>query len=519
MIRHLRWYAAGALAFMIAAVSPAYAAESEPLRFTLEESTKGEGYVWEAETATLKMHNFSFACDGDSSESGCILEFDTGDTPVTIELRGKNVLENTAAADEEPIDGSIYAKKLRITGDGVLTMRSETSLSLTDAGSSVTVDGGAQVYTHLLRAENINILGEKTLVRVPPAGGVEAVNILTIDGGSLCTSRIGAQGGIRAYGIPRDGSSPTFQPMILKNVYVRRGFAVQTAQYTCKLGIPEINGRTYFGSMISKSQAYVQNNLLMSDDYRKYDTDYFEIVPYGAMLPTDAAGHWAYERIVALTVPGRLGGYADRTFRPEKKVTRAEFAKMIFAAGDKLDGVVSESDADAFPDLEGNWARKMINGLAEAQVIDKSDYPDGFRPDSNVTRAEAVKMLVRKLGYTVDNPDGTDSKESTDGAESADSKESTDDAESADSKESTDDAESVDGKESTDGAERADGIANAEAKALPTYPDINDPDTQFYAGKATELGVADGNTDGTFAPDKVLTRAEAAAFLYNALYR
>ncbi len=489
MIRHLRGYAVGALVFMLAAISPAYAAESEPLRFTLEESSEGEGYVWESETATLKMHNFSFACDGDSSESGCIIEFDTGDTPVTIELRGKNVLENTAVADDDSIDGSIYAKKLRITGDGVLTMRSETSLSLTDSGSSVTVDGGAQVYTHLLRAENINIMGEKTLVRVPVTGGVEAVNMLTIDGGSLCTSRIGAQGGIRAYGIPRDGSTPTFQPIILKNVYIRRGLTIQTAQYTCKLDIPEINGRTYFGSIISKSKAYVQNNLLMSDDYRKYDTDYLEIVPNGAMLPTDAAGHWAYERIVALTVPGILGGYADRTFRPEKKVTRAEFAKMIFAAGDKLDGIVAESDTDAFPDLKGNWARKMINGLAEAGVIDKSDYPEGFRPDSNVTRAEAVKMLVRKLGYTADDAKGTD------------------------------DAESADSIDSADDAENAEDTANAETEALPAYPDIKDPDTKFYAGKATDLGVADGNSDGTFAPDKILTRAEAAAFLYNALYR
>ncbi len=497
MIRHLRGYAVGTLVFMLAAVSPAYAAESEPLRFTLEESAEGEGYVWEAETATMKMHNFSFAYDGDRPDSGCILEFDTGDTPVTIELSGKNVLENNAAADTDSICGSIYAQKLRITGDGVLTMRSETSLNLTDAGSSVTVDGGAQVYTHLLRAENINILGEKTLVRVPVTGGVEAVNTLTIDGGSLCTSRIGAQGGIRAYGIPRDGSSPTFQPMILKNVYIRRGLGVQTAQYTCKLDIPEINGRTYFGSMISKSKAYVQNNLLMSDDYRKYDTDYLEIVPNGAMFPTDAAGHWAYERIVALTVPGILGGYDDRTFRPERKVTRAEFAKMIFAAGDKLDGIVAESDADAFPDLEGNWARKMINGLAEAEVIDKSDYPEGFLPGANVTRAEAVKMLVRKLGYTAD------------------------DAEGAGSTEGEDSTEGEGNAENADGTESADDIANAEeeTETLPAYPDIKDPDTQFYAGKATGLGIADGNTDGTFAPDKVLTRAEAAAFLYNALYR
>jgi hypothetical protein len=45
-----------------------------------------------------------------------------------------------------------------------------------------------------------------------------------------------------------------------------------------------------------------------------------------------AASYWAYDEITALTAKKVIGGYADGTFKPEGKVTREEFAKMIVVA-------------------------------------------------------------------------------------------------------------------------------------------------------------------------------------------
>ncbi len=448
-----------ALLVIIFFVPSAEAAGFEPLKFTLEESVSGEGYTWDAKTATMTMDNFSLVQDTPGTAPGHIIEFDTGDTPATIVLHGRNLLAYETIHNGAARTGSIKAKNLRITGDGVLTMP-YACLVLTDPGASVTIDGGAQVYADMLRAENINISGDKTFVYVSGSGGVDAVNRLTMDGGNLCSYREGAKGGVRAYGIPRDGSEPVIQPMALKNVNIRHGLSVNTAQYTCNLdSLPDQKGGTFFGSMLSRGKVYVQNNILMNNDSQKYAEDKLEIVSLTSVIPNDISGHWAYEDILMMSVPGILGGYSDRTFRPEKKVTRAEFAKMLFAAGDKLGVNVFEKEGDEFPDLGNNWAKKMINGLAEAGVIEKSDYPDGFKPDGEVTRAEAVKMIMRKFGYR-----------------------------------------------------------RTEEETVKSFPDVKDPDTAYYAGKAVETGVANGNTDGTFAPHKVLTRAEAAAFICNSIY-
>jgi len=444
-------------------INPAYAAEgTDSMKFGLDLSAQGEGYVWDADSATMTMDGFSLTKDGLLETPEYLIEFDTGDTPVTIVLKGKNTLGNLSAGDDTTPTGSIKAKNLHITGDGVLTLRGQTSLCNTDPGSSLILDGGAQLHASLVRAENITVSGEKTLLSIPGNGSVEAVNALTVDGGSICSGRIEGKGGIRAYGIPRDGATPSFQPMTLRDVNVRHGMGVQNVEYACAIPeLPELEGRTFYGSIIAKGEAYMQDNTLVSVK-QKVGLNYYEIIPHSVLLPNDISGHWAYDRIIALCVPGLVRGYADRTFRPERKVTRAEFAKMLFAAGDKLGGVLPEKTEDEFPDLQGSWARGMINGLAGAGVIDKADYPNGFSPDTKVTRAEAVKMLMRKLGYKREE--------------------------------------------------------NAEITVITPYPDVQDEDTKYYAGMATTIGAASGNTDGTFAPDKILTRAEATAFIYNALY-
>ena len=43
-------------------------------------------------------------------------------------------------------------------------------------------------------------------------------------------------------------------------------------------------------------------------------------------------GYWSYDAIMALKKVGILAGYPDGTFRPDEKVTRAEFAAMLTKA-------------------------------------------------------------------------------------------------------------------------------------------------------------------------------------------
>ncbi|WNR43160.1 S-layer homology domain-containing protein [Paenibacillus roseipurpureus] len=51
-----------------------------------------------------------------------------------------------------------------------------------------------------------------------------------------------------------------------------------------------------------------------------------------AILLKDITGHWAKSSVETATQKGYVDGYEDQTFRPENKVSRAEFIKMVVRA-------------------------------------------------------------------------------------------------------------------------------------------------------------------------------------------
>ncbi len=99
------------------------------------------------------------------------------------------------------------------------------------------------------------------------------------------------------------------------------------------------------------------------------------------------------KKLIAL---GILTGYEDGTIKPDNKITRAEFAAIVTR---ELDLVSVGMGTTPFKDVPATfWGSGVIN-LAYGKGIIKG-YPDGtFKPDANVTYAEAITMLVRMLGY------------------------------------------------------------------------------------------------------------------------
>lgn len=77
--------------------------------------------------------------------------------------------------------------------------------------------------------------------------------------------------------------------------------------------------------------------------------------------------------------------------RPEGKITRAEFATIAARFFD-----VTYNGKDLFPDISGHWAKDYINQAANKGFV--NGYEDGtFKPDRNITRAEAVTLVNRTL--------------------------------------------------------------------------------------------------------------------------
>lgn len=91
-----------------------------------------------------------------------------------------------------------------------------------------------------------------------------------------------------------------------------------------------------------------------------------------------------------------IGGYPNGMFYPDQPLTRAEASKIFYALlKNKNYPVLS------FPDVpSGIWFATDVGVLAHLRVI--NGYPNGaFGPDANITRMEFVKMAVNCSTLTV----------------------------------------------------------------------------------------------------------------------
>lgn len=93
-----------------------------------------------------------------------------------------------------------------------------------------------------------------------------------------------------------------------------------------------------------------------------------------------------------------ISGYSDGSFRPDKSITRAEAAQMFYLLA-KADGYTpsSGSSKEFFPDVKkSDWYYDAVKYLADIGVA--SGYPDEtFKPNSTITRAEFIAMAMRLI--------------------------------------------------------------------------------------------------------------------------
>ena len=107
---------------------------------------------------------------------------------------------------------------------------------------------------------------------------------------------------------------------------------------------------------------------------------------------TDVADdYWANTAISTMTGLGIVQGRSTTTFDPKAPITRAQFAAICarFDTG-------KSSGEQTFSDIQGHWAEKYIERAAELGWI--KGFEDGtFRPDTYITRAQAMTMINRVL--------------------------------------------------------------------------------------------------------------------------
>lgn len=106
---------------------------------------------------------------------------------------------------------------------------------------------------------------------------------------------------------------------------------------------------------------------------------------------SDISGHWAEEAIKNMAARNLLTGYSDGTFKPDGKVTRAEFAVII----DRMLGLDASATELPFTDVEpGSWYADAVSRLYNAGVIKGKDETS-FGTSDKITNEQIAVLLKR----------------------------------------------------------------------------------------------------------------------------
>ncbi len=171
---------------------------------------------------------------------------------------------------------------------------------------------------------------------------------------------------------------------------------------------------------------------------------------------TDVIDHWAEEEICILYREGVIEGYSEKTFLPDSKITRAEFLKMVLEY--KGYAVYSVQSASFTDTAPGDWYYQYVT-FAHSKGF-TSGYSDGsFHPNEPITRAEAVTLVMKEAGIT----------------------------------------------------------AYDTSDIYHTFTDVHETDWfAISVAAAVDMDIINGYGDGSFRPDNEITRAESAVVVEHA---
>ena len=140
------------------------------------------------------------------------------------------------------------------------------------------------------------------------------------------------------------------------------------------------------GSLTRAQAAQILFNLLKDEEKN---------VEFGKSFSDVKDGDWFYQPVMVLAAKNIIKGYPDGTFKPEAKITKAEFVALC-ARFFTLEGTSS-----SYNDVANHWASKFIIS-AEAKGW-LSIYTDAaFEPNAVITRKEVVSITNKVFRRTPD---------------------------------------------------------------------------------------------------------------------
>lgn len=100
------------------------------------------------------------------------------------------------------------------------------------------------------------------------------------------------------------------------------------------------------------------------------------------------SSHWAYSAVQKAVAKGYVDGYTNGTFKPDTSVSRAEFVKMVVAAM-KLETTPTS----------GKWYVQYANSATKAGLYSANDFANNDSSwNKTMTREEMARVAARAVG-------------------------------------------------------------------------------------------------------------------------
>ncbi|MFC1747830.1 S-layer homology domain-containing protein [Pseudomonadota bacterium] len=231
---------------------------------------------------------------------------------------------------------------------------------------------------------------------------------------------------------------------------VRSHLLALNGGYTYYIRVCQYDGAGNCVAYSNMVSAVIDGSVTVDDGKVTYKADDVTFV--------DTTAHWAEDYADKLKDTCGVLGYKDTDgvptgyFDPDSPITRAELAKMIINCAH---GELAAAEVETYPDVDpSEWYAIYVYKAKKLGWVE--GYDDGtFKPNNSVNRAEALKMI----------------------------------------------------------------LASKIATDILTSTDENFSDIQgnewyvMFVSYAVANDIVDGYSDGTFGPDKAITRAEVAKIL------
>lgn len=280
----------------------------------------------------------------------------------------------------------------------------------------------------------------------------------TLTGNSIVFAFKGEEYGTLTY-YPADDGSENFTLTLNQDLLIGQTL---TLSYYVKLKDPDLSSGTHLVDTNVEAKLTVPDNSSSSMLFPKPSLSYTVSGGGGGYTPPpllNTEDHFGY--IIGYPVDYYTGEKTDdqtkMPVKPQGQITRAEVATIFFRM--LTDNARNEywSQTSSYTDVEADdWFNNAICTLSNAGII--SGYPDGsFQPNGKITRAEFATIASR--------------------------------------------------------------FFDVEASGSDIFPDIDGHWAEQYINEAATAGIINGYEDGTFRPQKLITRAEAVTMVNRTLGR